>query len=122
MQRKHSNYFHHDGGNIDILGFCFIDPKEYSIIPHQISQSSMTMIIHKQNVRLNRRFSSKQQQDLHKLSINHRLNIKENQILFFNNHHYLHSAPFSVPTIAVQGSQYSSSQIVLVRFSLSKKK
>lgn len=79
------------------------------------------MIIHKQNIEENRNITSKhQQQNFRRLSINHDLNIKEDQILFFNNHHYLHSAPFNVSRINIQGSQQLSSEIVLIRFCLIK--
>lgn len=123
IARIGANVFHHDGGdgggNIDIIGFSYLRSKDLFQDPDRVPTTDITLVIPNQGIQKGTIVAKSDQADYRQRSITKEL--REDQILLFNNHRYLHAAPQSIPTCPVLASDRKCSRTIMVRFSITRR-
>jgi len=124
LLRRNSNFFHHDGGwdggDIDVLGFSYMRSDDLFENPRDVQKTDITLVLPKQEIEPGTVVSNGDQAEYGEKSITERL--REDQIIFFNNHRYLHAAPASIPMCQVRASDKKCSRTILIRFTLTKRR
>lgn len=122
--RHQANYFHFDGGNeggdIDILGFAYVMAKTFSTVPRTVNKNDMTFVVHQDRIEPRTVMTKALELALEQDTITYGTEMREDHILFFNNHNYLHSSPTAIEMDIIEGSRIKGSRTALVRFSLTK--